>query len=690
MDQGQLILDRYEPLGTAGAGGFGTVRIAWDPRIQRKVAIKTIQLSEIDAHRAGLPGAQAIAGAPASTQSRWRGVQPWDEFLAETTGENVLAYGEVAELPTVDAASERGADGSGVNAPKDPVTALAHLPGLDEARTAAKLQDVRIVTVFDFEVRGQVAYLIMEYIEGITLSRILAQYEDFLTLDVVAAVFDAVAGALMVAHKAGVLHLDIKPDNIIVNVEGQAKVTDFGLATLADASGAGTTGGGTIGYMPLEQMRREPLDARTDEWSLASVTYEMLTGDNPFRVRSLADAEQAILNAELVLPSLCWDDIDEQIDDVVFYALDPNPDERYASIADFAEEADKFLGDPEKGKRQLAAIVADALGLYEEEEEVEEEDQPESRPRAGVLSRLKSFLPAPRVRGATRREMDSEEPDNASYREGNAGDRELRPRRRIDEQSKARWLTVGAHVAGAVGSGLLAWIALSNLTLLDAFAGSAAAFIAGVLAIAVGAAGAFRPHIGALTAFVLLGFSLATAGDPIVGAILLLAAFAWWYTVGYQDRAASNTALFGPLLGAIGGSSAIPLIAGELLRPPAAIATAAFSAVVAMVFASFGSGSLLDWNAFAFHDFRSVDVTASLLALVAKPNTWTTAASWVAAAAIGSFLGVRGSRLLSFVGLAASVVVVVAGSVAFAEPTTQLAVTMSLTTVGLLVVQLNR
>ena len=83
----------------------------------------------------------------------------------------------------------------------------------------------------------------------------------------------------MVAHKAGVLHLDIKPDNIIVNVEGQAKVTDFGLATLADASGAGTTGGGTIGYMPLEQMRREPLDARTDEWSLASVTYEMLTGN---------------------------------------------------------------------------------------------------------------------------------------------------------------------------------------------------------------------------------------------------------------------------------------------------------------------------------------------------------------------------------------------------------------------------
>ena len=75
----RLILDRYEPIGTAGVGGFGTVQIAWDPRIQRRVAIKTIPLTELDAYRANLPGAQAVSVSP--TADRWHGVQPWNEFL---------------------------------------------------------------------------------------------------------------------------------------------------------------------------------------------------------------------------------------------------------------------------------------------------------------------------------------------------------------------------------------------------------------------------------------------------------------------------------------------------------------------------------------------------------------------------------------------------------------------------------
>ena len=348
MARGDLILDRYEPLGTAGSGGFGTVRVAWDPRIQRKVAIKTIELSESDAWRAGLPGADAVAGP---------------------TGD---------EAPTEESSSAESVA---------PFSALAHVPGLDEARTAAKLSDSRIVGVFDFEVRGRIAYLIMEYVEGVTLTEFLIEYGDFLTLDMVAAVFDAVAGALGVAHKAGVLHLDIKPDNILIDANGQVKVTDFGLATLADATGAGTTGGGTIGYMPLEQMRREPLDARTDEWALASVAYEALTGDNPFRARTLADAERAIEDAELVLPSLCWDDIDEQIDDVIFYALDPDRERRYRSVRDFAEEADKFLGDAAAGKRQLAAAVSNMLSpqAYEDEGGYEAGSAAEGRRAAGEL-----------------------------------------------------------------------------------------------------------------------------------------------------------------------------------------------------------------------------------------------------------------------------------------------------------------
>ena len=117
------------------------------------------------------------------------------------------------------------------------VRTLSRIPGLDEARTAAMLSDPSIVAVYDFEIQDSTAYLIMEYVEGMTLTELLRDHDDRLTLDVVAAVFAAVAHALEVAHENGVLHLDIKPDNILINASGQVKVTDFGLATLADAQG---------------------------------------------------------------------------------------------------------------------------------------------------------------------------------------------------------------------------------------------------------------------------------------------------------------------------------------------------------------------------------------------------------------------------------------------------------------------
>jgi len=572
MARDRLILDRYEILGTAGAGGFGTVRIAWDQRIQRKVAIKTIELSEIDAWRAGLPGADAVAGrragqiagrpgdrlvgranqpegqfadqrgaTPFASVDQWRGVQPWNEYLAEN---DWSLPGEVPDLrysqgelgpddidnEAADAADSgvgamqgalsgrarnglRGRVGSngqsgfdGENGKDEPFTALAHLPGLDEARTAAKLQDPRIVGVFDFEVRGQVAYLIMEYVEGITLTHLLAHYEDYLTLDVVAAVFDAVAGALTVAHKAGVLHLDIKPDNILINAEGQVKVTDFGLATLADASGTGLAGGGTIGYMPLEQMRREPLDARTDEWALASVTYEMLTGDNPFHADSLESAEAAIEDAELVIPSLCWDNIDEQIDDVIFYALDPERDERYASVADFAEEADKFLGDAEAGKRQLAVIVRDALGMLEDDREYDGDD---------------AF-------GEYDDDDATGEDGGPLHRVGGLRDAGGRLLNRAMESGR-----MGPAVGRFVIAVLVAYLGLSAMQVIyplaPLFGRESAPAVAAVCAILLGALGAVFPSAGILAACVLSGFALIATNQVVVGVVLSAVGLGWFY-----------------------------------------------------------------------------------------------------------------------------------------------------------------
>lgn len=510
----QLILDRYEPIGTAGAGGFGTVQIAWDPRIQRRVAIKTILLTEHDAYRANLPGAQAVSASP--TADRWHGVQPWDEYLEN---EGAPAYGGRVEFGGYPAADF----GPGGLRPTDPdeVISLSHLPGLDEARTAAMLQDPRIVTVYDFEIRERTAYLIMEYVEGITLTQLLADYGDFLTLDMVAAVFDAVAGALTAAHKAGVLHLDIKPDNIIINPQGQAKVTDFGLATLADASGVGTTGGGTIGYMPLEQMRREHLDARTDEWSLAAVTYEMLTGDNPFRVGSLDEAEAAIEDAELILPSLCWDNLDEQVDDVVFYALDPDREERYASVADFAEEMDKFLGDPENGSNQLALVVSDALGLADAfTDDVDEEGEWEEAAPAP---------PPRRSPGLFARLFDNHASDSADdgvyddyYDEPEAYDepayddppRALRRRDRVAKQKKPltpeqrrRRLGAVGRIVAALAGGLATWFALGALPALPTLFGLDPLFLNAVISIVVAALAAIVPPAGLAIAAILLAIA---------------------------------------------------------------------------------------------------------------------------------------------------------------------------------------
>ena len=681
MSQDNLILDRYEPIGTAGAGGFGTVQIAWDPRIQRKVAIKTIQLTAQDAYRAALPGARAVKTHAASpTADRWHGVEPWDEYLASTEDEQHDAGGP-SQLEEI-----------------DQVTSLAHLPGLDEARTAAMLSDPRIVTVYDFEVRGRFAYLIMEYVEGITLTKLLADYEDHLTLDMVVAVFDAIAGALSTAHNAGVLHLDIKPDNIIINPHGQAKVTDFGLATLADASGFGTTGGGTIGYMPLEQLRREHLDARTDEWSLASLTYEMLTGDNPFRAPNLEAAERAIEDAELVLPSLCWDNLDDQIDDVVFYALDPDREERYETVADFAEEVDKFLGDPEKGRDQLALVVSDALGLPENGEEDEEPPWDEGadgasagskRPRPKPFLWLHDMLESDR--GGEEDEFEADEPyyagRNNDYDEGESvPSRKRGPSydahgRVLSERMNA---PLPARLLAGLGAGFSAAFAAFNFPLVNML-GSGAIVAVAIVTAGVAALGIAFPSVGALVALCLIAVIVAVCGNPVIGAVFGIAVVVWWYAIGHEGKAPSNVALLAPPLGAVGASSIVPFVSGAALPPLHALATSALSVLCSIVLGAFGSCSVLGWDAFSFWSIPNVDYLANILAIVTQPATWTTIAGWLLATLVISVAFQRGSRALALLAIAVAVAFVLLGGLVFAAPSVQLIAPVALAAVALVV-----
>ena len=166
---------------------------------------------------------------------------------------------------------------------------------LAEARTACMLGHPNIVTVFDFESDGTFAYLVMEYVDGLNLAELLARVEGGrLTPAECAHVLQSVARALAFAHENRVLHLDIKPTNIMIDRQGIVKLADFGMATLASAAGYGGARGGTVGYMPPEQIDGAMVDERTDVFSLAVVMWQALSGTNPFLARSAEDSRRRI------------------------------------------------------------------------------------------------------------------------------------------------------------------------------------------------------------------------------------------------------------------------------------------------------------------------------------------------------------------------------------------------------------
>ena len=568
--QGELLLGRYLPEREAGQGGFASVLVAWDTRIQRRVAIKCMPLEEAT------------------------GVFP-------EGGSILLESGQV--------------DTSAV-------------PGLDEARTAAKLSDSSIVQVYDFEVQDGMAYLILEYVDGMTLAEVLHEYPDEIDPDIVSAVFKAVAKALQVAHAHHVLHLDIKPENVLIDKQGHVKVTDFGLARLAGEAGYGAAEGGTIGYMPPEQMEQENVSERCDEWALASLSYEMISGSNPFLANSISEAEDAIYDAELVVPSLCMEGLAPEIDDVMFCALSPDPSERYATVREFAEQMQPCLGGPRKGANKLKRLVG-------QEDDIELEDE-----TADDLA----VLPASPV--------EPREPWHPT----------------------PRMKTVFSRVWAALNAVVMGFLVVNSVAAPDAWEKPVSW---GVLA-GCALLSALVPSVGALVVCEALGLTLCVFGSPVLGVAFMAAAGAWWYFSGRHSHEASNVALLPALAGSFGFAPFAPFAAGYLLRPRDAAVTSLFSAFLALALAGLGSCSLSGWNAvsFAMTPFggSAQDLAAGLLI---TPSTWITVAAWVGAAAASSALCGTGKRLWCTVGMALAgaleIAAVVLGSLADSAGATLLA-----------------
>ncbi len=227
---------------------------------------------------------------------------------------------------------------------------------LAEARTACLLAHPNIVSVIDFELDAGYAYLIMEYVDGLNLAELLARVEGGrLTHEECAHILSSCARALAYAHENRVLHMDIKPTNIMIDRMGTVKVADLGMAELGAAAGYGGARGGTVGYMPPEQIEGMLVDERADVFSLASVLWQALTGKNPFIAASAGASLEKIRRGPRIGKEAS--DLDLDIEDALVRALAPTASDRTSSVDELACELVPKLGDPAEGQASLAELI---------------------------------------------------------------------------------------------------------------------------------------------------------------------------------------------------------------------------------------------------------------------------------------------------------------------------------------------
>jgi serine/threonine protein kinase len=209
---------------------------------------------------------------------------------------------------------------------------------LREARVVGKLSHPFIVTLHDMGVEEASAtpYLVMELVDGQSLEKTIAKGSvPYPTACMWAA---QVAVALGVAHRRNVIHGDIKPANILITSENRVKLTDFGMARLAQKENAEMGLLGTPAYWCPEQIMGRPQDARSDIFSLGVVLYEMLTGTSPFEAGSLNAVCNQILSSSLLPPSHANPSIPAVVDGLVAACLVKDPEQRMASGDTLAEQ----------------------------------------------------------------------------------------------------------------------------------------------------------------------------------------------------------------------------------------------------------------------------------------------------------------------------------------------------------------
>jgi len=204
-----------------------------------------------------------------------------------------------------------------------------------EAQSAGILSHPGIVTIYDIAEEGGFAYIFMEYVSGPTLESVLGSPTPPGPQEVL-NILRQVAAALDYAHKKGIVHRDIKPANIMIHEDGTPKIADFGVAKMLsqNMTQAGAIMG-TPNYMAPEQVQGKPVDGRADQFSLAVITYEIITGEKPFAAESLPTLLFKLVAEEPPLPHRINPSLPKEINPVILRAMSKSAEGRFSTCSEF-------------------------------------------------------------------------------------------------------------------------------------------------------------------------------------------------------------------------------------------------------------------------------------------------------------------------------------------------------------------
>ena len=253
----------------------------------------------------------------------------------------------------------------------------------NESKAIAMLSHPNIVKVHDVSFGDLIQYIVMEYIEGITLKEYIERQGSLRLKDAVHFTIQ-ILRALQHAHDKGIVHRDIKPQNIMVLPDGTIKVTDFGIARFARNSQRTITDKaiGSVHYISPEQARGEKTDEKSDIYSVGVMLYEMITGQMPFQAESAVSVAIMQLQREPKSPSEINGSIPEGLEQITMHAMQKTPERRYQSAAEMLCDLDAFRKDPsvtfgysyfvDDSPTKFVGAVDDTTGDVVEEEEEQE------------------------------------------------------------------------------------------------------------------------------------------------------------------------------------------------------------------------------------------------------------------------------------------------------------------------------